>query len=420
MEIRVKENKFNLFDRKGILICAIGMFVSLVLVVIVLALNAANAVSKDELWIQEVRRGHIDIERSGHGKIKSSKSKWMITNTGGFVEEILKRPGEHVREGELLIALSNPELKNKIYNEQQRLLEYNEEFSILKAELISEQLRTENQINHVQSELIVATIELDAMEKLNKLGITSHIDFEKQKLLVKDSKSKLEFEKKYSEQTKYVHDSKLLAMGSKLKRQSSVIDHLLQDEINLNVTASTSGVLNQIAASVSIGKNIESNTALVEINDTSSFYAEIEISFNIAKEITVGMPATLELNNSIVKGKVSRIDPRANSGRVIIDIMVTNRFPEGTLANQPLTAKIHTKSHQNILYLDKIGLLSQPASGYYSSSIDGKFIEKPIQFKQLDTGEVVIVSSGFNEGDFIAFFKSENQGVSEFTLTSGG
>ena len=154
------------------------------------------AVNSNALLTDKVQQGELFVSVRGMGVLVPKDIRWVATNVEGRVERILIKAGAHVKEGDLLMELSNPQLVQRLEETKWELDEMEAETTALEVSLESELLDQEaavitEKLNHER-----ALLTLNAQETLLSQGVVavSHIDYEEIKIDVAQFKQRWELE----------------------------------------------------------------------------------------------------------------------------------------------------------------------------------------------------------------------------------
>ena len=83
--------------------------------------RAAPTVDEATLWINEVERGELLLERRGAGTLVPEEVRAVTARSAGRVEERFLLPGAHVTADTILLRLSNPDVELAAQNAEWNL-----------------------------------------------------------------------------------------------------------------------------------------------------------------------------------------------------------------------------------------------------------------------------------------------------------
>ena len=91
--------------------------------------------------------------------------------------------------------------------------------------------------------------------------------------------------------------------------------------------------------------------------------AELRIPETQAKDLEVGLKATIDTRNGEVEGRVARVDPAAQNGTVLVDVSFTGPLPRGARPDLSVDGTIELERLDNVLYVGR------PAFGQENSTV---------------------------------------------------
>jgi HlyD family secretion protein len=174
---------------------------------------------------------------------------------------------------------------------------------------------------------------------------------------------------------------------------------LRQDELEaLTVRAGMAGVLQVVP--VEIGAQLAAGANLARVADPSRLKAEVRISETQAKDIRLGLPASIDTRNGVVEGHVSRIDPAVQNGTVLVDVSLQGELPPGARPDLSIDGTIQLER------LEKVMFVGRPAFGQEKSVVgmfkldaDGLYATRtPVHLGRSSVNTIEVVS-GLRPGD---------------------
>ncbi len=166
----------------------------------------------------------------------------------------------------------------------------------------------------------------------------------------------------------------------------------------LRVKAGTDGVLQELP--LKEGQWVTPGTTLAKVVQPEHLKAELRVPETQAKDIALGLPATVDTRNGIVEGKVVRIDPSVQNGTVTVDVQLEGQLPQGARPDLSVDGTVDLENLKNVMFVGR------PAFGQEKSTVeifkvdaDGKSASRvKVQLGRSSVNTVEIVG-GLNEGD---------------------
>jgi HlyD family secretion protein len=213
----------------------------------------------------------------------------------------------------------------------------------------------------LRSDYEQAKIQHEVDEKLKTEGIASSVTARLSKVKEDQLAIRLQLE---SERTRVAADSaiaRLQAQESHVQQQK-VLYQLKKSQLDaLHVRAGINGVLQLVP--VEVGQHVTPGTNVARVADPKKLKAEIKIAETQAKDIAIGLKATVDTRNGIVAGHVSRIDPSVQNGTVTVDVAIDDALPPGARADLSVDGTVEIENLKDILYVGR------PVHGQSDSTI---------------------------------------------------
>jgi HlyD family secretion protein len=202
-------------------------------------------------------------------------------------------------------------------------------------------------------------------------------------------------------------------MRSRLAVQESEVDQtramlrLKQRQVDeLHVRAGFSGVLQVVP--VDVGQQVAPGTNLARVADPSRLKAELKIAETRAKDIQVGLPATIDTRNGIVSGKVVRIDPSVQNGTVTVDVVMDGPLPKGARPDLSVDGTVQLERLADVIKVGRPAFgQEQTAVGLFKLLPNGEATRVQVKLGRVSVNEVEIVS-GLNAGDQVILSDMSN------------
>ena len=367
---------------------------------------AAPGVDRGTLWIDTVKRGPMLRDERGIGTLVPEDIRWIPATTVGRVERIVLRPGTEVTAGSVILELSNPQLEQELQDATLKLAGAEASLSNLRVQLQNDTLAQEATTASIEADYKKAALQVEANNQLAAKGLVSEMTL-KQATLDADQLS-----------ARYAISKKQLAsheesMRSRLAVQESEVDQtramlrLKQRQVDeLHVRAGFSGVLQVVP--VDVGQQVAPGTNLARVADPSRLKAELKIAETRAKDIQVGLPATIDTRNGIVSGKVVRIDPSVQNGTVTVDVVMDGPLPKGARPDLSVDGTVQLERLADVIKVGRPAFgQEQTAVGLFKLLPNGEATRVQVKLGRVSVNEVEIVS-GLNAGDQVILSDMSN------------
>ncbi len=377
----------------------LGIVVLIVITVAVSRLKpAAPSVPASVPWYGTVKRGDFVRNVRGAGTLVPEEIRWIPATTSGRVDRIILRPGAHVTPGTVILELSNPDLQQQVANAELSWKAQLAQLATGKANLQKDRLSQQTNVSDAQSDVNVATSQLEARQQLAKEGLVSDLEIRQLQATLDKAKNRLELARQQLKIAEQNEEATLAPQEAQVNQAKAQFDQLTRQVGDLKVKSNMTGVLQVVQ--VEVGQQVGPGAPLVRVADPTDLKAEVRITETQTKDLAIGLPAEIDTRNGIVKGHVSRIDPASNQGTVGVDVILDGPLPPGARMDLSVDGVIELESLHDVLYVDR------PAFGQDNSAVslfkvspDGSEAYRvQVKFGRAAVS-VVEVLEGLQEGD---------------------
>src|SRR5262245_10207793 len=129
---------------------------------------AAPTVERAVVWPDSVKRGPMVRQVRGLGTLTPEDIRWIPATTQGRVERIILRPGTQVKNTDVILELTNPQLEQQLQDAELKLQAAEAALSNLKVQLQNDLLQTRAQSAKVEGDYNKAKMQAQMNEALAK------------------------------------------------------------------------------------------------------------------------------------------------------------------------------------------------------------------------------------------------------------
>lgn len=359
---------------------------------------AAVAVEASTLWPDTVKRGPMLRNVRGMGTLVPEEILFVPAITDGQVNRIYLRAGAEVRPDTVLLELSNPELELAAVDADWQVKQAEANYKDLRVKLESARLDQESAAARVQSEWTQAKLTSDRDEALIKLGLKSDLEYKLSKAKADELDGRYKIERQRIEISKDSVEAQLASQQVQIEKLKAALALKRQQVGQLKVRAGAAGVLQQLP--VEVGQKILMGAVLAKIAQPTRLKAELKIAETQVKEITLGLPATVDTRNGLIQGVVSRIDPAAVNGTVTVDVKLTSALPAGARPDLSVDGTVDLERIGDVLQMGR-PVYGQPFSTItlFRVNPDGKeALRVPVKLGRASVNSIEVVE-GLKAGD---------------------
>ena len=357
---------------------------ALLIVVIALALNYSFSLAQADFFVDDetmvyakVKQGNFYVSVRGTGTLVADNIQWLAASVDGHVERVVVKPGKVVKKGELIIALSNPQLQQLLEETEWELEANIAESKASEVEQKSAILFQKAQMLDAKMNFESSKLKLDAQKELfdKKSGAVSRIDYEKTTLETAQLNQRWQIQDKIWQTMIENLVAQNNARQSRLNKMRKTLERAEQQVKNLMVYATLDSVVQEVA--VEPGQRITMGSSLAKLAQQGSLIAELQVAELLISEVRIGQQVIVDTRNSKVSGVVSRIEPTVVNGSVQVDVDFTQALPSDARPDLSVEGEIKITDIANALYVSRpIFAQSNSTSTLYKLDDDGDFAQR--------------------------------------------
>lgn len=335
---------------------------------------AAPLVSRGTVLIDTVRRGELLRQVQAPGTLVPTDIRWITTDTAARVERLAVEAGAEVKPDTVLLELSNPDVQLRALEAERELATAQAQLAELEAGLDNQRLAQASQVATLEGELADASRRADATEQMHREGAVPALERDEARGRAQILASRLAFERKRLHTVDRSRRAQLEAQRGKIVRLEDLVEFGRRQVANLEVKAGTTGVVQELP--LKPGQMVQAGALLAKVVNPARLKAELRVPETQAKDVTIGLPATIDTRNGEVPGKVMRIDPAAQEGTVRVDVALEGVLPPGARPDLTVDGTIQIERLANVLHVGR------PAFGEANSRVS--------LFKVVDGGDEAV------------------------------
>ena len=359
---------------------------------------AVPSIDRSTVWIDTVKRGPMIRQVRGLGLLVPEEIRWIAARTEARVDKIIVRPGARVEPDTVLLELTSPEVEQAARDAESQYAAAEAELTTLRATLQRELLEQEANAARVQSEFQQAKMENETNDNLAKNGLVSSLTHKTSEIKAKDLSARSDIEQKRLNFARNNIEPQIAAKQAAVDQARANAQLKKEQMEQLKVRAGFTGVLQQLP--VEVGQQVTPGTNLARVADPSKLKAEIKIAETQAKDIQIGLPASIDTRNGVVAGSVARVDPAVEQGTVRVDVSLEGELPRGARPDLSVDGTIELERLDNVVFVGR------PAFGQENNTVGifklvagtSEAVRTPVKLGRSSVNTIEIIS-GLEPGD---------------------
>lgn len=374
----------------------------------------SRRVDADNLLIETVQRGRMEIKISANGQLLPKHIELIASQSSGRVAKLHARPGDTVRKGQVLAELTNPQLNAAAEEAFSAWEGAVAEEAAFEVDLETRLLNQESLVLQAKFNFERANLQLEAESRLVGEKIIPAIEYKRTQLNVAQLRDLHRIEQTRHEKLRDNVISQMAVKQSRVNQLARALERARSQVEHLQVIAGIDGIVQEMA--IEVGQQLQPGSPISRIAQQNQLYAELKVPARQAGEVAIGQTVVVDTRNGTVPGTVTRIDPGVTEGTVIVDVELEGLMPRGARPQLQVEGTIYIAQLEDTLYVgkpsyikadDSVALYRLDANGEYAQRVVvelGKVSVNHVQIRDgLQEGERIITSdsSGWQDHERI-------------------
>ncbi len=402
MDIPIEKKKG--LKKKHLLIAGLALLLAFLLYQAFFASHLSSLnVDTDKIQIETVSAGIFHNYITVTGNVEPIATIFLDVREGGRVEEKVIEEGMMVKEGDVILRLSNPDLTLNILNSEAQLAEKSNFLRNTMVVMEQEKLQ-------IKRELLNLEFDIKRKERVygQKLRLYEDKMVSRDEFLIAEedyqfAQRSIELYLERQKQDSIYRKIQVDQMQDNLNNMEMNLKLIRQSQESLNVTAPVDGQLTTL--DVELGQSISKGGRIGQIHVLSSYKVVAKIDEHYIDQVRTGLTAMLDRQGQEFQLKIRKILPEVREGRFSVEMVFTGEMPENMRTGQTYYTRLQLGSPEEALLLPRGNFFQQTGGQWvFVLSPDGKYAEKrmikigrqnPKYYEVLEglmAGEKVIVS----------------------------
>ena len=371
-------------------------------------------VGGEAITVSEVRRGEFNDYIRVSGRVLPMTTVQLSPLEGGVVKEIVAEEGAHVREGDIILILSNESLDMQILNAEADLAEKENILRNTMIQMEQQKLTLQQEKLQLQMEVRRKKRTYEAQKSLyddNLIAREAFLQAEEDYQLAKD---RLTLVENRAKQDSLYRSVEIRQMRESLENMKLNMQMIRQRKDNLTIKAPIDGELGLV--DVVLGQSVAMGSKVGQINNQDNYKIEALIDEHYIDRVTAGLEADFERQGDKCNVLIRKVYPEVRDGKFKADFKFADGQPENIRNGQTFYLNLQLGQPVEAVLIPR-GAFYQKTGGkwIYVVSSDGKrAVKRDIRIGRqnpqyyevlegLEPGERVITSSydGYGEAEVL-------------------
>ncbi|HEU0224443.1 MAG TPA: HlyD family efflux transporter periplasmic adaptor subunit [Steroidobacteraceae bacterium] len=361
----------------------------------------APSVAREQLYLDEVKEGTLERKVRGPGVLQPREARWLSTRVDARVDRVLVRAGETVEPDTVIVQLSNPEVQRSADAAALEVAAARAEYAAARLELESQRLDRRSSLAEARATAESARLQAEAERRAHETGAVSQLQFSRSRILAEQLGERAKIEEQRLVALDSAVNAQLEARLARLRQLERALEERRLAADSLSVTAGISGVVQSVP--VQEGQQLAPGANVARVAKPDTLYAELRIPELDARDLAAGLPATIDMRDRIVRGRVVRVDPAVTAGAVRVEIDFDEALPTQARADLSVDGTIAIETLRNVRFVGRpVGAQSESETTVFRAKPGDRVAERvPVKFGKASVNQIVVLQ-GLEPGDIVA------------------
>jgi len=295
------------------------------------------SVNSGRIEISSVTEGTFEDFIPLRGRLEPRSTVYLDAIEGGRVEEILVEDGALVKQGDLIVRLSNTNMQLEVLGREAAVTEQLNNMRTIELQLEQNRLAHKRNLVEIDYQIVRLSRNLARQRDLVATNLISKADFDA-------TADELNYYQKRREVTLESQASDARMQEEQLAQLRQANDQLeaslafaRKNLDGLSIRAPLDGKLSGF--NVEIGQSIERGGRLGQVDDPEGYKLNVKIDEYYLGRVDLGQVATSENSREAHTLRISKIYPQVKNGQFEVD-MLFDEMPTGLRRGQTMQIKL--------------------------------------------------------------------------------
>jgi len=361
----------------------------------------APSVAREQLYLDEVKEGTLERKVRGPGTLQPREARWLSTREEARVDRVLVRAGENVTADTVIVQLSNPEVERAADAAELEVAAARAEFAAARLELESQRLDRRSSLAEARATAESARLQAIAEQRAFDLGAVSELQTARSKILATQLGERAQIEQQRLAALDAAVNAQLQARQARLRQLERAHEERRLAADSLQVKAGIDGVVQSVP--VQEGQQLAPGANVARVARPGTLYAELRIPELDARDLAPGLPATIDMRDRLVRGRVLRVDPAVTAGAVKVEVEFDEPLPAQARADLSVDGTVAIETLKGVRFVGRpVGAQSGSSTTVFRARAGSSVAERvPVRFGKASVNQIVVLE-GLEPGDVVA------------------
>jgi HlyD family secretion protein len=366
---------------------------------------AAPVVDRSTIWTDMVKRGPLIRQvRSSTGVLapREDSIELIPAQTDATVVRIRILPGAQVTPDTIIMDLNDPQLQQELLNARLALKAAEADSKSLQAQLESTLMDKKTAAAQVDASYTQDQLQAQTDKALFDLGVISGLAYEKSKSTADQLTAQHQLSQQQLDVNEKAIEVQVASQKTKIDQAEALLELYEKQAQALQVRSSIAGTLAPLATPVQVGEHVAAGTSVAEVIQRDKLKAALQIAETQARDIQIGLPASIDTHNGEIPGHVTRIDPSVVNGTRTVDVELDGALPPGAVPQLSVDGTIDLERMKDVLYVGRPALGNEDSTlSLFRVDPDGRGATRvSVKVGRASVNEIQVIE-GLKEGETV-------------------
>lgn len=282
--------------------------------------------------VGNVTRGSFDDYIRLNGRVETGTVVQVSALETGTVDRKWVEEGAMVREGDIILTLRNPNLRQQILDSESQLAEKQNMLRDTEIAMEKERLQLKQDLLAARTDLNRKRRVAEQQEALYAESLTSREEYLKAREDYQLAAETVDLLQGRISQDSLYRSVQLAMMRESLHNMQENFALVRERADNLNIRASHSGQLGSLNAE--LGQNIAAGQQVGQINMLDNYKISVSIDEHYIDRVTQGLRATAQRQNQHLDMTLRKVYPEVTAGQFRADLAIDGELPANIRVGQ--------------------------------------------------------------------------------------
>jgi len=294
--------------------------------------NSTYKADSEAVVTGEVTRGSFEDYVRLNGRVETGIIVQVSALETGIVEKKWVEEGAMVNEGDIIVTLRNPNLRQQILDSESQLAEKQNMLRDTEIDMEKERLQLKQDLLSARTDLNRKRRTAEQQSALYAESLTSREEYLKAREDFQLAAETFELLQSRLRQDSLYRSVQVAMMKESLHNMQENFALVRQRADNLNIRASHSGQLGSLTAE--LGQNVASGQQVGQINILDNYKIAVNIDEHYIDRVSQGLKGMVKRQNQSFELTLRKVYPEVSQGQFRADLVIDGELPANIRVGQ--------------------------------------------------------------------------------------